>query len=307
MRYVEYPLTPHPYLYVEKGVSKIIFETVMTPIRNNLMPTANILHCGLQCFKPRAKTAAMPQAAPGGDKGVTIGGYVREISVKARSMLGRPQPDVLGSSRRPMASDHTDHESDTRQDQMWGVRHVVSPELPLVLFFIPVFVIFWSLSVHRIPLQAYIGSRVAEEDADAELTSYTTFADGLPLLVDSTNEVISLKLSNVSEVQPDPCLRVCEVHARSCLPFMPAASMNTYASPRFRPHPSSPYTCPYFTEQARHYIAIALPVFCIVYVVLTEYAAFQCTSLAFSRYCVRFLSRFRRLYYAVHHLLHSSR
>lgn len=126
MRYVEYPFTPHPYLYAEKGVSKVICGTVMAPIRI-LMHTANLLHCGLRCFKPRAQTVAMPQATPGGDKGVTIGGYVREISVKARSMLGRPQPDVLGSSRRPMASDHTDHESDTRQDQMWGVRHVVSP------------------------------------------------------------------------------------------------------------------------------------------------------------------------------------
>lgn len=53
----------------------------------------------------------------------------------------------------------------------------------------------WSLSVHRAPFQAYIGSRIAEEDADAELTSYTTFADGLPLLVDCTNEVISVLCS----------------------------------------------------------------------------------------------------------------
>lgn len=121
-----FPLTPHPYLYVEKGISNVFCETSMTPTRD-WMHTANVLHSGLQCVKCRSQTAAMPQAAPGGDKGVTIGGYVREISVKARSMLGRPQPDVRGSSRRPMASDHTDHESDTRQDQMWGVRQVVSP------------------------------------------------------------------------------------------------------------------------------------------------------------------------------------
>lgn len=80
-------------------------------------------------------------------------------------------------------------------------------------FFILVFVTFWSLSVLRIPLQAYIGSRIAEEDADAELTSYTAFADGLPLLVDSTNEVISSKLSNVSQMQANPCLLVRDVHA----------------------------------------------------------------------------------------------
>lgn len=60
------------------------------------------------------------------DKSVTIGRYVREISVKARNMLGRPQGASRGTSWRPNTSVHASHEQDTRQDQMWGVRDVVS-------------------------------------------------------------------------------------------------------------------------------------------------------------------------------------
>ncbi|CAM9094825.1 unnamed protein product [Laminaria digitata] len=97
--------------------------------------------------------------APGGDKSVTIGRYVREISVKARSMLGRQPRGALGSSRRPMSSDRIDREPDTRQDQMWSARNV-----------------------------AYIGSPIAKEDADKELTSYAAFSDELVLLVDPAQE-----------------------------------------------------------------------------------------------------------------------
>lgn len=60
-----------------------------------------------------------------GDQSVTIGRYVRDISVKARSMLGRPQRGVLTSSR-PTESVHADREPDTRGGPMWGVRDVVS-------------------------------------------------------------------------------------------------------------------------------------------------------------------------------------
>lgn len=43
-------------------------------------------------------------------------------------------------------------------------------------------------------LQAYIGSLIAEEDADQELASYAAFTHELPLLVDATNEVIKTRL-----------------------------------------------------------------------------------------------------------------
>ncbi|CAM9117146.1 unnamed protein product [Ectocarpus sp. 8 AP-2014] len=93
-----------------------------------------------------------------GDQSVTIGRYVRDISVKARSMLGRPQRGVLTSSR-PTESVHADREPDTREGPMWGVRDV-----------------------------AYIGSPLAEEDADTELASYAAFSNDMSLLVDPENE-----------------------------------------------------------------------------------------------------------------------
>lgn len=65
------------------------------------------------------------QKEPRGGDGVTIGRYVRDISVKARSILGRPQRGVLSSSR-PTESIHADGEPGTREGPMWGVRDVVS-------------------------------------------------------------------------------------------------------------------------------------------------------------------------------------
>ncbi|CAM9180188.1 unnamed protein product, partial [Hapterophycus canaliculatus] len=93
----------------------------------------------------------------GGD-GVTIGRYVRDISVKARSMLGRPQRGVLSSSR-PTEFVHADREPDTRKGPMWGVRDV-----------------------------PYIGSPIAEEDADTELASYAASPSDMSLLVDPAKE-----------------------------------------------------------------------------------------------------------------------
>lgn len=39
-------------------------------------------------------------------------------------------------------------------------------------------------------LQPYIGSPIAEEDADAEVASYAAFSDDMNLLVDPANEVL---------------------------------------------------------------------------------------------------------------------
>lgn len=64
--------------------------------------------------------------AIGEEKSVTIGRYVREISVKARNMLGRPQAGARGASWRPSSSAHASHEQDAREDQKWGARDVVS-------------------------------------------------------------------------------------------------------------------------------------------------------------------------------------
>lgn len=83
--------------------------------------------CFQSCHVSRNYTLRAKQAdAPRGDKSVTIGRYVREISVKARNMLGRPQPGVVGTSRRQPTSIHTSHEPDARQNHMWGARDVVS-------------------------------------------------------------------------------------------------------------------------------------------------------------------------------------
>lgn len=69
------------------------------------------------------------QDTPGVDKTVTIGRYVREISVKARYMLGRQQAAVAGSSRRPSPADHPEHEPDTLQETIWDARETVSLSL----------------------------------------------------------------------------------------------------------------------------------------------------------------------------------
>ncbi|CAN0024749.1 unnamed protein product [Scytosiphon promiscuus] len=100
------------------------------------------------------KTAKEPR---GGD-GVTIGRYVRDISVKARSILGRPQRGVRSSSR-PTESVNADREPGTREGPMWGVRDV-----------------------------PYVGSPIAEENADTELASYAASPSDMTLLVDPANE-----------------------------------------------------------------------------------------------------------------------
>lgn len=57
-------------------------------------------------------------------------------------------------------------------------------------------------------LQAYIGSPLAEEDADTELASYAAFSNDMSLLVDPENEVCAHQdtICYDSIDAPDHCL-----------------------------------------------------------------------------------------------------
>eukprot|EP00903_Cladosiphon_okamuranus_P022872 g21064.t1 len=74
-------------------------------------------------------------------------------------MLGRPQRGGVRTSSRPAESDGPDCEPDPREDAVWGARDV-----------------------------PYIGSPIAEEDADTGLASYAAFSNDIDLLVAPANE-----------------------------------------------------------------------------------------------------------------------
>lgn len=98
------------------------------------MPDFNLTELPLHRYHPDVvRNTALPvllknvKGPRRADQNVTIGRYVRDISVKARSMLGRPQRGVLSLSR-PTESVHADREPDPREDPMWGARDVVSSD-----------------------------------------------------------------------------------------------------------------------------------------------------------------------------------
>lgn len=131
-------------------------------------------------------------------------------------MLGRPQADA-GVSRRPITFNHASQQPDARQDHMWAAGDVVStiPSFCRKMTFVcstnsakrvhvglekhvkmqcrEQLVVRFNFSssstVRLVSWQAYIGSTIPEEHIETDLTSYTSFANDLLLLVDSASEV----------------------------------------------------------------------------------------------------------------------
>ncbi|CAM9264609.1 unnamed protein product [Sphacelaria rigidula] len=139
------------------------FAKPVLPRKEAAVHNAKPSRAGKPSVGERRSSRAVQKSAgtdgSGREKGVTVVRYVQEISHKARSMLGRPQAEASRATRRPATFNHASQQPDARQDHIWAAGDV-----------------------------AYIGSTTPEERIETDLTSYTSFANDLLLLVDSASE-----------------------------------------------------------------------------------------------------------------------